>query len=87
MAEDQEDQAAINRAEWRNQANGSGGLVGIYFSKKDSRVWVPKKIPDLGWTVNWAHAAGARWLIVLLLLPLFSTLIVLIVVVATAAGG
>lgn len=38
-------QKEINRAEWSNPDNWS---VGFYFSKKDSRTWVPKSIPWMG---------------------------------------
>jgi uncharacterized membrane protein len=54
------DQDAINRAEWKNPDNWSGGF---YFSKKDSRVWVPKSIPWMGWTLNIGTTAGACWLL------------------------
>jgi hypothetical protein len=35
-------QTEINKTEWSNPENWS---VGLYFSKKDSRTWVPKRIP------------------------------------------
>ncbi len=54
------DQDQINEMEWLNPNNWSGG---IYFSKYDSRVWVPKQRPWMGSTVNVGHPAGARWLI------------------------
>jgi uncharacterized membrane protein len=62
-------QKAINDAEWNDPANWSDTVVGVYFSKKDSRVWVPKRVPSFGWTVNLGHAAGAWWLVGLLVLP------------------
>jgi len=33
----------IDRAEWENPANWSEALMGIYFSKCDSRVWAPNR--------------------------------------------
>jgi len=46
-----------NRKEWEDSDNWSG--PGFYFSKKDSRVWVPKSIPWMGWTLNIGQPAGA----------------------------
>lgn len=63
------DQKEINQAEWDNPENWS---VGFYFSKKDTRTWVPKSIPWMGWTLNLATSAGAIWMIGLLVgLPFF----------------
>jgi uncharacterized membrane protein len=55
-------QDEINRAEWENPANWSGGLLGVYFSKRDSRVWVPKRNPAMGWTLNFANPRSTLWL-------------------------
>jgi uncharacterized membrane protein len=49
----------LNEAEWSNPENWSGGL---YFSKKDSRVWVPKQIRSMGWTINLGQKQGAACL-------------------------
>lgn len=49
-------QDETNEAEWSNPDNWSGGL---YFSKKDSRVLVPKQIRSLGWTINLGQKKGA----------------------------
>jgi uncharacterized membrane protein len=57
-------QQEINTAEWNNPDNWS---CGIYFSKKDSRTWVPKSIPWMGWTVNVGKRSGACWLLGLLI--------------------
>ncbi len=63
------DQSSINQAEWRNPDNWSGGF---YFSKRDSRTWVPKQIPAMGWTLNIGTPAGAAWMMGLLVgLPIF----------------
>ena len=62
------DQQAINQTEWANPANWSGPRwVSVYFSKRDSRVWVPKQIPRFGWTINLGRCAGVVWLIGFLL--------------------
>ncbi len=78
------DQRAINDAEWRNSENWSGSILGIYFSKRDTRIWVPKSIPSFGWTLNLAHPAGVWWLFGLLLLPFFVVLGALLVLLADA---
>jgi uncharacterized membrane protein len=62
-------QDEINQAEWENPANWSDTIVGIYFSKRDTRVWVPKRIPSWGWTLNLGHASSAWWLVGLLATP------------------
>lgn len=62
-------QDEINRAEWENPANWSDTIVGIYFSKRDSRVWVPKRIPSWGWTLNLGHPSSAWWLVGLIATP------------------
>lgn len=62
-------QDEINQAEWENPENWSDALIGIYFSKRDTRVWVPKRRPGLGWTLNLARPAGAWWLVGLLAVP------------------
>ena len=54
-------QEEINRKEWENPDNWSG--PGFYFSKKDSRTWVPKSIPWMGWTINIGQPAGAYFLL------------------------
>lgn len=62
------DQRQINDAEWANPDNWS---MGLYFSKRDQRVWVPKSVPAMGWTLNLGTRAGACCMIGLLIgLPL-----------------
>ncbi|MFM1902144.1 MAG: hypothetical protein RLZZ440_44 [Planctomycetota bacterium] len=66
-------QAEINDAEWRNPDNWSGGF---YFSKRDTRTWVPKRIPAMGWTLNIGTRAGAAWMVALLVgLPIFMVIV------------
>ncbi|HOX56891.1 MAG TPA: DUF5808 domain-containing protein [Candidatus Paceibacterota bacterium] len=66
------DQETINQAEWRNPDNWSGPKwLSVYFSKRDSRVWVPEQIPALGWTVNLGRPGGVAWLFAVIVgLPL-----------------
>ncbi|MDQ0289290.1 DUF5808 domain-containing protein [Oligosphaera ethanolica] len=67
-------QQEINQAEWQNPDNWS---VGLYFSKKDTRTWVPKQIPWMGWTLNLGTRAGAIWMIGFLIgIPIFIILLV-----------
>jgi uncharacterized membrane protein len=75
-------QSDIDRAEWANPANWSDSAIGFYFSKKDSRILVPKRNPALGWTLNLAHGAGAAWLLVSMLAPSL-VLALIVVLVAT----
>jgi uncharacterized membrane protein len=51
-------QREMNEAEWRDPANWHGGWLGIYKSERDTRSWVPKRRPVMGWTVNMAHPLG-----------------------------
>ena len=53
-------QNELNHQEWENTENWS---LGFYFSKRDSRVWVPKHPPWMGWTPNIGQHAGAAWLL------------------------
>ena len=72
-------QKEINTAEWRNPENWSGGF---YFSKKDSRVWVPKSILWMGWTLNIGQPAGACLLLGFIIgIPAF------IIVIQFASAG
>ena len=69
-------QKEINEQEWKNPDNWSGSCIGFYFSKKDSRTWVPKSIPGMGWTLNLGKPAGARWIFGFLMgIPLLMTFI------------
>ena len=60
---DNKTQYEINHAEWKNSDNWTT----IYFSKKDSRSWVPKKNPRHGWTINFGSPSGAPWIYYLFL--------------------
>lgn len=57
MTNDQQ-QDEINKTEWENPNNWST----IYFSKTDSRIFPPKRNPSQGWTINFGHPKGARWI-------------------------
>jgi uncharacterized membrane protein len=52
-------QGATDQEEWQKDENWGGPKWGeVYFSKKDPRIIVPKRIKWMGWTVNLAHTAG-----------------------------
>jgi len=55
---DPKTQSEINQSEWENSDNWSS----IYFSKKDSRTWVPKRNPKHGWTINFGSSSGSKWI-------------------------
>lgn len=62
MQRSRHEQAAINVEEWHDPDNWGGPRwLEVYFSKRDSRIWVPKRIRKLGWTVNLAHTGGVFW--------------------------
>ena len=57
-------QQEINHAEWLNAENWGGPkALAVYFSKKDTRVWIPQQKPAIGWTLNLAHTGGVLWLV------------------------
>ncbi len=63
MTTDADDQHTINSAEWHDPDNWGGPRwLEIYFSKRDTRIWVRKRIRWMGWTVNLAHTGGVLWL-------------------------
>jgi uncharacterized membrane protein len=53
----------MNQAEWENPENWSAGsnVLCVYFSRKDTRVWVPKRRPWMGWTLNVGRSGGVAW--------------------------
>lgn len=63
---------ATNAQEWNNPANWSRQQwLGVYFSKRDARVWVRKPVPALGWTVNFAQPRGAAIAVALIIAVAF----------------
>ena len=60
----------INEREWKDPTNW-GKVFGFYRSNADSRLWVPKPQPWMGWSLNMAKPlAGALVLLFVLLLCL-----------------
>jgi uncharacterized membrane protein len=56
-------QTELDDAEWENPDNWHAGL---YFSRRDSRSFVPKRNPVLGATINFARPAGYVFLLCIL---------------------
>lgn len=66
----------INEMEWRNPANWTWrGPLGLYASKRDTRLIVPKAAPMMGWTLNFAHPGLTYALLAIGALPLVFALI------------
>ncbi len=76
----QPDQAEINEREWRDAENWHGGIFGVYRSARDSRVFVRKRTPWMGWTLNFARPQAALYVIGFL--AFVATLVVLAIVLA-----
>ena len=58
------DPQQTNKSEWENPQNWAGPTwPSIYFSKTDTRTWVPKRVPAMGWTLNLGRTAGVFWLV------------------------
>ena len=70
-------QKAIDEAEWNDPTNWRGGWLGIYYSERDSRAWVPKRNPALGATLNFARRSGVLTLLLILAMALATTLLAL----------
>lgn len=67
----------INEEEWANPANWRGPFC-IYSSKSDNRIWVPKRNPSMGWTLNFAHGAAWWSLLGLSIIPLAFVLLAIL---------
>ena len=80
-------QQEINEQEWQKDENWTKGskMMAVYFSHTDSRVWVPKRIPQMGWTLNLAKPKGVAWFLGLLLLPTFLMMSVLLLLIIKLA--
>ena len=55
--------------EWEKDENWYGGWLGVYYAPRDPRVWVAKRPPRIGWTVNFARRSSWVWLAVILASP------------------
>lgn len=54
-------QQEINQSEHKNPKNWKLNI--FYFSTKDSRAFVPKRMKWAGWTLNFAKARSYLWII------------------------
>ncbi len=81
-------QEETNRAEWQNPENWGGpDWMAVYFSKCDTRTWVPKRLSWMGWTLNLARDGGVYWLAGFLAgIPTAIVLAAILVVAGTAQG-
>ena len=56
------DQQEINRREWEDPRNWRGARwLAVYASRRDTRTWVPKRVPAMGWTLNLGRKSGIVW--------------------------
>jgi len=62
-----------NQKEYQNINNWKWGI--FYYSKRDSRVWAPKQINKLGWTLNFAKRMSYIWISVFILIPIILALV------------
>lgn len=53
----------IDNAEWHNPANWHGGVLGVYYSRHDSRTIVPKPLHWLGATINFARPGAIAFVV------------------------
>ena len=73
-------QGKINQAQWEHADNWSGPKwLCMYFSKKDSRTIVPKKIKAMGWTINFGSPSGVYWFVGSIILPLLLAIAIVII--------
>lgn len=59
-------QKEINRTEWENPENWHGGYLGLYHSRLDSRLVVPKRTRVMGWTLNTGRPLGMALIVLAL---------------------
>lgn len=65
-------QEQINRREWSDPMNGSRtGVLGLYSSRKESRLWVPRRGTSQGRTFNFGNPKAACWTLGLVVIPVW----------------
>lgn len=79
-------QDETNKAEWEKPENWTAGSkwLCVYFSHADSRTFVPKRIPSMGWTLNLAKRKGVAWLVACIVVPVMITLLITTTVLSRA---
>lgn len=77
-------QQETNQNEWDKEENWTADSKywAVYFSHADTRVWVPKRIISMGWTLNLAKPKGVAYFIGLFLLPTLIMTAVLLVLIS-----
>lgn len=45
----------MQRSEEKEDRHWRGGILGFYVNRDDPRLWVPKRRPGWGWTLNLGH--------------------------------
>jgi uncharacterized membrane protein len=55
-SEDRTYQDGVNQSQWEDPSNWWLGL--LYHSQRDDRVWVPKRLPSFGVTINLGRSLG-----------------------------
>lgn len=70
--------------EWRNPDNWRGGWLGVYYAPDDPRLWVPKRRPWMGTTLNFAHRGARVTFAVMLGVPLLVSLVVILTLLGAA---
>lgn len=48
------------QAGWNDPSHWRGGWLGLYVNGRDRRLWVRKKPPGIGWTLNLGHPRARR---------------------------
>lgn len=52
-----------NQKEWEDRKNWKGPWGRLFYSsERDTRVWVPKRRPTMGWTLNLGTTGGRLWM-------------------------
>jgi uncharacterized membrane protein len=72
MTEGEQTATRAAESEWHRPENWYGGWFGVYFAPRDPCVWVPKRRPGRGWTLNFARGASYAYL-ALMLFPAAAT--------------
>jgi uncharacterized membrane protein len=85
MRSNDPDTRAALRRQWADPAHWSGpAWASLYFNKQDPRLWVPKRVPAMGWTVNFGHPRGWLALLAIVVGPVLFVVIVFTLVLALA---
>ncbi|WP_294445050.1 DUF5808 domain-containing protein [uncultured Sphingomonas sp.] len=63
---------------WSNPAHWAEGTFGCYFAKEDPRLWVPRRKPGRGRTLNMAHPQAGKQILGSMLFCAFFPVAVLV---------